>query len=133
MFKLIESENTNPIRFPLKPGVKLSPGHIVKIVEHQGSLVTDLCDGYNAMGIIGNKCVSGERIDFSKCANIYPQRMIANVDRFDRKNPIEIGSSLYCNGRGTLSSKKLYKDSMILAKVITPASADKKYMQILWL
>ena len=132
-FRLVESENPHPMRFPVKPGVKLMPGDVVKIVTYQDDLVADRCDGYNALGLLGNRCVGDNGINYTIQAQIYPQRMIADVGRFDRKNKIGIGSSLYCNKRGILSSKKPYLSAMVLAKVITPANEEKSHMQILWL
>jgi hypothetical protein len=133
MFKVVESISKDSVRFPVKPGVKLTPGHVVKIVEYEGNLVVDLCDGYNAIGLLGNRCFGGNEIDFTKKAKVYPQRMIADVMKFDRKNAIESGNSLYCNSDGVLSSKKPFEGSMVLAKVISPATKKKRAMQILWL
>jgi len=133
MFKLVEAASPDPMRFPIKPGTKLTPGDVVRIVEYQGDMVTERCDGYSALGLLGNRCIGGEDVDFSKMAKIYPQRMIADVGRFDKRSQIEVGSSLYCSKRGVLSSKKPFAGAMILAKVITPASKEKKHMQILWL
>jgi hypothetical protein len=131
--KLVEAVGISPMRFPVKPGVKLVPGHVVKIVEYEGNLVVDLCDGYNAIGLLGNRCLGGNEINFTKKAKIYPQRMIADVMKFDRKNTIESGNSLYCNTKGVLSSKKPFEGSMVLAKVVSPATENKRAMQILWL
>jgi len=133
MFKLVEATNLDPVRFPVAPGAKLTPGHIVSIYDDEGTLVIDICDGINPFGILGNRCVGGNVIDFKKVAKVFPQRMIADIDKFDRKSNIEIGSSLYCNKHGILTSQKLRENSLVLAKVITPASKDKKHMQILWL
>jgi hypothetical protein len=131
--KLVEAVGISPMRFPVKPGAKLTPGHVVKIVEYEGNLVVDLCDGYNAIGLLGNRCLGGNEINFTKKAKIYPQRMIADVTKFDRKNTIESGNSLYCNTKGVLSSKKPFEGSMVLAKVVSPATENKRAMQILWL
>jgi hypothetical protein len=135
MFKLIESLCRDPLRFPVKPGTKLTPGHVVSIVEYEGYLVVDVCEGKNTLGLLGNRCVGGNQIDFDtkKFAKVFAQRMIVDVDKFDRTHKIEVGNSLYCNKRGMLSSKKPSDSSLVLAKVITPASEDKKHMQILWL
>lgn len=133
MFKLVESTNSDPVRFPVAPGAKLTPGHIVSVYEHENHLVIDICDGREPLGILGNRCVGGNTIDFKNLAKVFPQRMIANISKFDRKNEIKIGDSLYCNERGVLSSKKPFKDSVILAKVITPVSKENKHIQILWL
>ena len=133
MFRLVESTGPDPLRFPIKPGVKLMPGHVIKLVEHDGDLVADRCDGYAPLGLLGNRCIGKENVDFSRRADIYLQRMIADVGKFDRRNKIKTGSSLYCNRRGILSSKKPFEGALVLAKVITPANEEKKYMQILWL
>ena len=133
MFKIVESINKDPVRFPIKPGVKLTPGHIVKIVQHEKDLVIDICDGRNAFGLLGNRCVGGNDVDLTKKGKVFLQRMVVDVDKFDRKNPIDIGSSLYCSVRGVLSSKKPFDDAVVLAKVISPATTEKKHMQILWL
>jgi hypothetical protein len=132
-FRLVESENPSPMRFPVKPGIKLMPGDVVKLIDYQGDMVADKCDGYNPLGLLGNKCVGDDIINYSKSAQIYPQRMIADVGRFDRRNKIGIGSSLYCSKKGVLSSKQPYAGAMVLAKVITPANEEKSHMQILWL
>lgn len=131
--KLVEAVGVEPIRFPVKPGAKLTPGNVVKIIEYENDLVVDICDGYNAIGLLGNRCLGGNKIDFTKKAKVYPQRMIADVVKFDRKNAIKPGYSLYCNTKGILSSKKPFESSVVLAKVITPASEKSKAMQILWL
>lgn len=131
--KLVEAVGIEPMRFPVKPGIKLTPGHVVKIVEYNGNLVVDLCDGYNAIGLLGNRCVGGNDIDFTKKAKVYPQRMIADVLKFDRKSIVEPGYSLYCNTRGVLTSKKPFEGSVVLAKVVSPATEKRRAMQILWL
>lgn len=133
MFKVVEAISKDPVRFPIKPGAKLIPGTVIKIVEYNKDLVVDLCDGYSPWGLLGNKCSGGDTIDFHNIAKVFPQRMIVDLSRFDKKNPIKIGSSLYCNSQGILSSKPPFEGAFILAKVITPANAKKKSMSILWL
>jgi hypothetical protein len=133
MFKVIESVPMDPIRFPVKPGTSLSPGHVVSIVEFENNLVVDLCDGNSPFGLLGNRCFGGSNINFKRKANVYPQRMVVDLNRFDRTHEIIIGSSLYCNKQGLLSSNKPFENSFILAKVITPATNEKSHMQILWL
>lgn len=135
MFRLVESINQDPVRLILKPGLKLTSGCIVKIVEHEGIPVVDICDGKHAFGILGNRCWSSDVIDFSKrsMAYVYPQRMIANIDKFDRRCDIQSGCSLYCNSKGILSSKKPFEHAIALAKVIYVPNQEKKHMQILWL
>jgi hypothetical protein len=133
MFKVVESIFTNPIRFPAKPGISLLPGHVVSIVEYEDDIVIDLCDGNTPFGLVGNRCFGGNAVDFNQMANVYPQRMIVDLNRFDRGNDIKVGNSLYCNEFGVLSSKKPFDSAILLAKVITPAGAGKNHMQILWL
>lgn len=133
MFKIVESMFMEPVRFPIKPGANLSPGHVGSIVDYEGHLVIDLCDGNVPFGLIGNRCFGGNFVDFGRKANVYPQRMVADLNRFDRDSEIRIGSSLYCNKAGLLSSKKPFDNSFVLAKVITPANEEKSHMQILWL
>jgi hypothetical protein len=133
MLKLVEAVVVDPIRFPVKPGVKLLPGNVVKIVQYDNNLVVDLCDGYNAIGLLGNRCSGGNKIDFTKSAKVYPQRMIADIKHFDRNNLLSPGCSLYCNFDGVLSSKKPFESALILAKVISPITEKRNAMQILWL
>lgn len=133
MFKVIEAISKDPVRLPVKPGVKLNPGNVIKVVEYNLDLVVDLCDGYSPWGLLGNKCIGGESIDLLNIAKVFPQRMIVDLSKFDIKNPINIGSSLYCNSQGILSSKIPFEGAFILAKVITPANSEKKHMSILWL
>lgn len=133
MFKLVESVCMEPVRFPIKPGIRLVPGHVVSIVDYKGDLVVDLCDGYSPFGLLGNRCFGGNFIDFQRKANIYPQRMVVDLNMFDREYEINIGSSLYCNKMGLLSSKRPFEYALVLAKVITPANEKKSHMQILWL
>lgn len=133
MFKLVEAISLEPIRLPIKPGVKITPGHIVKTIEYEGSLVVDICDGYAPLGIAGNRCIGGQSVDYKKVVNVYPQRMIADLLKFDRNNLIEIGNSLYCDFSGVLTSKKPFENSIVLGKVITPAGDGRRYMQILWI
>jgi hypothetical protein len=133
MFKLIESLFVDPIHFPVKPGVSVSPGHVVSIVEYKDNLVIDLCDGSAPFGLVGNRCFGGNVVDFRQMANVYPQRMIVDLNRFDRESDIKVGSSLYCNEYGVLSSRQPFEGALLLAKVITPAGSKKNYMQILWL
>jgi hypothetical protein len=133
MFKIIESITKLPIRLPVKPGIRLVPGNIAKIIEFDNNLVFDLCDGYNALGIVGNRCIGGNELIFNKMARVYPQRMIADINKFDRNNTIDIGSSLYSSFDGVLTSKKPFDNSIILAKVISPISKENKRMTILWL
>ena len=83
--------------------------------------------------MVGNRCFGGNVVNFRQMANVYPQRMVVDLNRFDRENDIKIGDSLYCNKYGVLSSKKPFETAFILAKVITPAGDGKNHMQILWL
>jgi hypothetical protein len=122
-----------PVRFPIKPGISLHPGNVVSIIDFEGDLVIDLCDGNNPFGLLGNRCFGGSSINFQRKANVYPQRMIVDLNRFDRANEINIGASLYCNKLGVLSSKRPFENAFVLAKVITPADKEKNHMQILWL
>lgn len=133
MFKLVESLVIDPIRFPVKPGASLSPGHVISIVDYEGDLVVDLCTGNTPFGLLGNRCFGGNAVDFQRKARVYPQRMVVDLNRFDRSNDIKIGSSLYCNEHGLLSSKQPFEYAFVLAKVITPATKEKNHMQILWL
>lgn len=133
MFNIIESINKSPIRLPIKPGISLYPGNIVSIIEYEGNTVVDLCTGNNPLGLVSNRCFGGNKINLYHKASIHMQRMVLNLNRFDRKNNIEIGNSLYCNAQGLLSSKKPFEDAFVLCKVITPASKENNYMQILWL
>ncbi|MCK9567744.1 hypothetical protein M0R72_02190 [Candidatus Pacearchaeota archaeon] len=133
MFKLVESLSTAPVRFPIKPGVSLAPGHVVSIVDYEGDLVVDLCDGNAPFGLLGNRCFGGGFLDFGRKANVYPQRMVVDLNRFDRDHEIQIGSPLYCNTKGLLSSQQPSEHAFVLANVITPASEEKSHMQILWL
>jgi hypothetical protein len=133
MFKIVESITTKPIKFPVKPGVKLVPGQVISLVDYGDDLVVDKCDGYAPFGLLGNRCIGGNIVNFKKRANTFPQRMIADLNVFDRDNEINVGNSLYCNKDGVLSSKKPFENSYALAKVITPADKNRKHMQILWL
>lgn len=134
MFKIVESISKDPVRFPIKPGVTLLPGQVISIVNYQGNLVADMCIGKMLpFGLVGNRCFGGNILNFTNKANVYVQRMIVDLNRFDRFYDIEIGNSLYCNNRGFLSSAKPFEDSIVLAKVITPATEEKSCMQILWL
>lgn len=133
MFKIVESMSLEPVRLPVKPSTKITSGHIVKTTVYKGSVVIDICDGYEPLGIAGNRCVGGNELDYSKIVMVYPQRMIADILKFDRKNNIDIGNSLYCNKKGILTSKKPFDNSIVLGKVITPASKSQRYMQILWI
>lgn len=123
----------DPVRFPIKPGAILAPGNVVSIVDYEGDLVIDLCNGNLPFGLISNRCFGGNLINLQRKANIYPQRMIVDLSKFDRNNDINIGSSLYCNEFGILSSKKPFDNSFVLGKVISPANDKKSHMQILWL
>ena len=133
MFKIIESNTRDPIRLPVKPGIRLSPGHVVKVIDYQGDIVIDICSGNNALGLVKNRCTGGTKVNYLLKAFVYPQRMILNIDKFDRKNPIKAGDSLYCDECGMLSSVKLFENSFVLAKVIEPLTKEKKHIQILWL
>ena len=133
MFKVVESIFKEPVRFPIKPGIVLSPGNVVRLVDFEGNLVVDLCDGNIPFGLLGNRCFGGSSINFQRKANVYPQRMIVDLNRFDRAHEIKIGDSLYCNNIGLLSSNRPFENAFVLAKVITPASKEKNHMQVLWL
>jgi len=133
MFKLIEAISLEPVRLPIKPGIKITPGHIVKIITYEDNLVVDICDGYDPLGIAGNRCIGGTSIDYKKIVRVYPQRMIADILKFDRKNNIQTGNSLYCDKRGVLTNVKPFENSIVLGKVITPADDGNRYMQILWI
>jgi hypothetical protein len=133
MFRLVESLYQEPIRFPINPGSRLVPGNVVSVLDYNGNLVIDLCDGYKPLGLVGNRCWGGYQLSFQRTAKVYPQRMIADVAKFDRQSKIEAGASLYCNQRGVLTADPPHEWSIVLAKVISPASDEKNYMQILWL
>lgn len=133
MFKLVESISRDPVRLPIKPGTRLVPGNVVMVVEYEGNLVVDLCDGYKPFGLVENRCWGGYQLSFTKKAKVYVQRMIADLNKFDRQSEIVPGCSLYCNRRGELTSKPPFEGSVILAKVVSPATDQKKQMQILWL
>jgi hypothetical protein len=134
MFKIVESINKAPIRFPIKPGVKIVPGCVVRLNELDGNIVVDISDGENVFGIASNACknISG-RLCFGDIVNVHVQRMIIRTDRFDKKYDIDIGSSLYVNKYGILTSLKPFDKSYIVAKVITPASEQKQFIEALWL
>lgn len=134
MFQLIESLILEPIRLPAKPGGYMAPGHVVKISEYYGDVVIERCDGFGPLGIVANRCFGeNKHVDFTKIAEMFSQRMVANISRFDRRCEIRSGYSLYCSNNGLLTSNKPFEDSIVLAKVITPASKNNRYMQILWL
>lgn len=133
-FEIRDSLISGKIRLPVKPGMKLIPGTIVKISNYNNNVVVDICDGENPFGLIKNKVINlNDYIDFSLMCEIHFHRMVLDTVRFDRKNYIEIGSSLYCNDKGLLTSKKPRDNSLILAKVISPSRGEKKHMTIFWL
>ena len=133
MFKIIEVNTRDPVHLPVKPGIKLAPGHVVKVIDYQGDMVIDICSGNDALGLVKNRCTGGNKVDYLIKALVFPQRMIVNIDKFDRQNPIKAGDSLYCDECGVLSSKRPFENSFVLAKVIEPFTKEKKYMQILWI
>lgn len=133
MFKLIDSAFLTPVRYPVKPEVKLTPGTVVCISDYNGCPVVDICNGNGAFALCGIRYQAGNCIDFKKLALIYPQRAVINISKYDRKSVIKIGSSLYCNESGELTADKPFENSIILAKVITPSNSEKKNIQILWL
>jgi len=133
MFKVVEALSNDPVRFPVKPGAKLTPGHVVSLVEYEGHLVLDMCDGYRPFGLMASRCHGGNELDITKRIGAWPQRMVVNLDKFDRSSEVRSGNSLYCNRRGTLSTRKPFEGALPLAKVISPADEEKKYMSILWL
>jgi hypothetical protein len=59
--------------------------------------------------------------------------MIAHVSKFDRRSEVVQGISLYSNSRGVLTSRPPFDGAVVLATVISPASDEKKHMEILWL
>jgi hypothetical protein len=133
MFKLVESVLKGAVRFPIKPGVSLAPGHVVSLVQYEDNIVVDLCNGTVPFGLVGNRCFGGSTLNLFRKAQVYPQRMVVDLNRFDRNFEINIGSSLYCNNVGLLSSNPPFEYAFVLAKVITPATEKKSAMQILWL
>jgi hypothetical protein len=133
VFKIVESVSLSPIRLPVKPGIIVKSGHVVTIEDYNGYTVINICNGTNPFALVGKKCIGGNEVNTHKMANIYPQRMIVELDNFDRKNDVEIGNSLYCSTSGVLTSKKPFNSSVPLAKVIYAASVEKNHMQILWL
>ena len=72
-------------------------------------------------------------MDFTKKGRVYLQRMIVHVSKFDRRSVVVSGISLYSNNRGVLTSRPPFHGAIVLAKVISPASDEKKHMEILWL
>ena len=133
VFKVVESLSLDPIRFPVKPGISLLSGNIVSVVSYKGDLVVDLCDGNYPFGLLENRCFGGNSVNFRQMARVYPQRMIVNLNRFDRYHEIIIGSSLYCNSKGILSSICPFENAFVLAKAITLTTSEKNHIQILWL
>ena len=137
MFKITESIG-DPINLPVKPGIKLLPGNIVSIIEYGDDLAIDLYhsyDGKSPFGIVGKRFVSedGAAVDLTKTVKVYFHRMVVELTKFDKFNKIEVGSSLYAHKKGILTSKKPYNDSVLLAKVISPKTDEKKFISILWL
>lgn len=133
MLKIVEAVNKNSVRLPVKPGVKITPGHIVKTTMFGNQLVIDVCDGDSPFGISGNRCIGGTFVDYKRIVRVYLQRMIVNITKFDRNSNMGIGDSVYCNEVGVLTSNKPFLDSIVLGKVILPASDNRKDIQILWL
>ena len=122
---------------PAKPGVKLVAGSIGKLVDYEGTQVVDICDGYNAFGIIGTKRSLKElSFDREDMVAIWPQRMVFRTDVFDDRSSLEYngGQSMYVNSNGLLSPECPWENSLYVAKLISRITKeDKIYIECLWL
>jgi hypothetical protein len=133
MFKIVECAFTHPIRMPVKPGIRISAGHIVRTIDYKNHVVVDISDGYSFLGVAGNRCKGGAEVDYGNVVKIFPQRMVLRIDKYDKKYPMGAGSSLYVGFDGILTSRKPHERAVITAKVISPETEERKFIEILYL
>ena len=137
MLKIVEKVVSSPVRFPIKPGIKVKAGMVGRLVEYDGHLVVDISDdGSQVFGVIGNKrFIDGKSVSFDRedLVNIWPQRMVFKTDIYDKTAEYENGQALYVND-GLLTAKSVEGGSPLVARLTrTPSADEKSYIEVLWL
>lgn len=134
MLKIVESIYSRFVRLPIKPGIKLVPGQLVKTANYKDYTVIDVSDGYNVFGICSNRVYSENiEVDYKCLAKVYCQKSIVHTDNFDRNCKLSIGCSLYSNQHGMLTSNKLYNNFIIIGKLISLFDINRKYIEFIFL
>jgi len=136
MFRIVEQVGDEPMRFPAKPRVWFEPGMVVKLIQFQGDLVADACDGYDAMGLVGNEMyLDADKpvLDPKFMVEIWSQRMVFRTNKYDLCAPMETADPLYSGWDGFLTTKRPFEGATMLGRIITPPLADRSYFEALFL
>lgn len=138
MFKIVEKVYDEPIRFPVKPGVWFEPGMVVKVVDFNGDLVVDACDGYDAFGVVGTEILvpycSKAKLDPKYMVEVWTQRMAFRTDKYDFRFNLDIGDPLFAGCDGFLTCKKPFEQAHIIGRVVSPPrDLENSYFEAVWL
>ena len=134
MLKIIECIDRNLLlRFPIKPELKIIPGNLVKITEYQGSFLTEISDGHSIIGIATNKVIGANEIRYSSVVRIFSQRAILRTNKYDHKNKISAGDSLYCSNIGEITSKIPFEGAIPIGKAVSLSEDKKSILEFLFL
>jgi hypothetical protein len=123
MFRLIESLNTNFIRF-LAVGKRISSGHVVQLVSIEQDIYVELSNGSRPFGIVlavNNNIVK-----------IYHQKMICHTSKFDKSLQYPGGAPLYAK-EGILTTVPENESHPIVAHTITDHRPNKDILEINWI
>ena len=136
VFDIIETMETctDPVHIFAASHATFKPGNIGQLVEIDGNLVCVLSDGTRPFGVIGDyKLTSYEGFDPNDIVRIWPQRMVFRTDEFDTKPEYSIGNAMYVSENGLLTSESPRENAMLVARLMMPPTAEKGYLEVLWL
>lgn len=136
MFKVIET-TYSCIRLPIKPGIRLKPGNIGRIIEFNNNLVIDLANSKNYSGVIGNRRYNNtNNISWDKkhLVKLWNQRFLFRTNLYDKHSIFDsLSSKLYVNDDGLLTSFKPSDDSLIVAQTTKTPEHSGDWLEALWL
>ena len=137
MLKIVEKAYSNhPIRFMVKPGVKLIAGYACILTEYNGYMVCDICPPRkNAFGIIGStRKINSKNVSFNikNFVSIWHQRMIFQTNNFEHSNYCA-GDKLYVGESGMLTNEQVTEDVGFVARLIGYPNDRRVYYEALWI
>lgn len=134
MFEIVEAIPEEPVRLPAVPGAIFKPGLIAQFTDFNGETVCELSDGKRPIGIVDDFKVESSIFNFNSLIRVWVQRMIFRTDEYDKSCQYRIGMPLYVNEMGMITGRLPgTADSVYVARLITPPTIDKPYMEALWL
>ena len=134
VFEVVESTCDSPVRIFAAPKAIFKPGQIGELKEIDGRLVCDVSDGANPFGVIGDlKTEIFEHFDPANLVSVWPQRMVFRTDSYDIEQEYKEGNAIYVNSFGFMTSKKSHENAHIVARLISPSTAERPWMELLWI